>query len=81
MIVLPYRNPLVTAKTAATVDRSRPPFIFGVGVGWDEAEYKDLRLPFRRRRDRREYLAIIKAAWAADVPTYTRRYLTFGGAT
>ena len=28
-----------------------------------------------------EYLAIIKAAWSADVPSYTGRYLTFGGAT
>ena len=48
VIVLPYRNPLVAAKAAATVDQvSGGRFIFGIGVGWDEAEFKDLGLPFR----------------------------------
>ena len=47
VIVLPYRNALVAAKAAATVDQaSGGRFIFGVGVGWDEAEFVDLRLPF-----------------------------------
>jgi alkanesulfonate monooxygenase SsuD/methylene tetrahydromethanopterin reductase-like flavin-dependent oxidoreductase (luciferase family) len=50
VIVLPYRNALVAAKAAATVDQaSGGRFIFGVGVGWDEAEFVDLRLPFRER--------------------------------
>src|SRR4026208_619589 len=50
VIVLPYRNPLVAAKAAATVDQaSGGRFIFGVGVGWDEAEFVDLRLPFQER--------------------------------
>src|SRR5262249_39377372 len=50
VIVLPYRSALVTAKAAATVDQaSGGRFIFGVGVGWDEAEFADLRLPFRER--------------------------------
>src|SRR5262245_18829353 len=43
VIVLPYRNALVTAKAAATVDQaSGGRFIFGVGVGWDEEEFRDL---------------------------------------
>src|SRR5947199_2780021 len=50
VIVLPYRNPLVIAKAAATVDQvSGGRFIFGVGVGWDEEEFRDLGLPFRQR--------------------------------
>ena len=83
MIVLPYRNPLVAAKAAATVDQvSGGRFIFGIGVGWDEAEFKDLGLPFSERGAMAdEYLAIIKAAWSADEPSYAGRYLTFGGAT
>ena len=70
VIVLPYRNPLVTAKAAATVDQvSGGRFIFGIGVGWDEAEFKDLNLPFKERGAQAdEYLRIIKTAWAADQP-------------
>ncbi len=83
VIVLPYRNALVAAKAAATVDQaSGGRFIFGVGVGWDEAEFTDLRLPFRERgRMSDDYIRAIKAAWAADVPQYSGRYLSFSGAT
>src|ERR1700736_209430 len=40
VIVLPYRNPLVAAKGAATVDQaSGGRFIFGVGVGADKPQH------------------------------------------
>jgi probable F420-dependent oxidoreductase len=83
VIVLPYRSALVTAKAAATVDQaSRGRFIFGVGVGWDEAEFTDLRLPFRDRgRLSDDYIRAIKTAWAADVPEYRGDYASFSGAT
>ena len=83
VIVLPYRTALVAAKAAATVDQaSRGRFIFGVGVGWDEAEFADLRLPFRERgRLSDDYIRAIKAAWAADVPEYRGDYASFSGAT
>jgi probable F420-dependent oxidoreductase len=83
VIVLPYRNALVAAKAAATVDQaSSGRFIFGVGVGWDEAEFVDLRLPFRERgRLSDDYIRAIKAAWAADVPEYRGDYVSFSGAT
>jgi probable F420-dependent oxidoreductase len=83
VIVLPYRNALVAAKAAATVDQvSGGRFIFGVGVGWDEAEFVDLRLPFRERgRLSDDYIRAIKAAWAADVPEYSGSYVSFSGAT
>jgi probable F420-dependent oxidoreductase len=83
VIVLPYRSALVAAKAAATVDQaSRGRFIFGVGVGWDEAEFVDLRLPFRERgRLSDDYIRAIKAAWAADVPEYRGSYASFSGAT
>ena len=83
VIVLPYRNPLVAAKSAATVDQvSGGRFIFGIGVGWDEEEFKDLNLPFRERgKQTDEYLKIIKTAFAADMPQFAGRYFTFGGAT
>jgi probable F420-dependent oxidoreductase len=83
VIVLPYRSALVAAKAAATVDQvSRGRFIFGVGVGWDEAEFVDLRLPFAERgRLSDDYIRAIKAAWASDVPDYQGTYVSFGGAT
>ena len=83
VIVLPYRHALVTAKAAATVDQvSRGRFIFGVGVGWDEAEFADLRLPFSERgRLSDDYIRAIKAAWASDVPEYDGHYTSFAGAT
>jgi probable F420-dependent oxidoreductase len=83
VIVLPYRNALVAAKSAATVDQaSGGRFIFGVGVGWDEAEFSDLGLPFRRRgRMSDDYIRAIKAAWATDIPEYKGEFLSFSGAT
>ncbi|HEX3176554.1 MAG TPA: TIGR03619 family F420-dependent LLM class oxidoreductase [Methylomirabilota bacterium] len=83
VIVLPYRHALVVAKAAATVDQvSRGRFIFGVGVGWDEAEFTDLRLPFAERGAvSDDALRAIKAAWASDVPEYRGRYVSFSGAT
>lgn len=83
VIVLPYRNALVAAKAAATVDQaSGGRFIFGVGVGWDEAEFVDLGLPFRERgKQSNDYIRAIKAAWTADVPEYKGQYLSFAGAT
>jgi probable F420-dependent oxidoreductase len=83
VIVLPYRHPLVAAKAGATVDQvSGGRFICGVGVGWDEEEFKDLKLPFHERGAvTDEYLRIIKTAWTADVPSFSGRYYTFSGAT
>jgi probable F420-dependent oxidoreductase len=83
VIVLPYRNALVAAKSAATVDQaSGGRFIFGVGVGWDQEEFVDLGLPFHRRgRMSDDYLRAIKAAWATDIPSYKGEFLSFSGAT
>jgi probable F420-dependent oxidoreductase len=83
VIVLPYRNALVAAKSAATVDQaSGGRFIFGVGVGWDQAEFVDLGLRFHRRgRMSDDYLRAIKAAWATDMPEYKGEFLSFSGAT
>jgi alkanesulfonate monooxygenase SsuD/methylene tetrahydromethanopterin reductase-like flavin-dependent oxidoreductase (luciferase family) len=73
----------VAAKAAATVDQaSGGRFIFGVGVGWDEAEFQDLRLPFKERgRLSDDYIRAIKAAFAADIPQYSGKYVSFSGAT
>lgn len=83
VIVLPYRPPLVTAKAAATVDQvSGGRLIFGIGVGWDADEFRDLGLPFEQRGAMTdEYLRVILTAWANEVPSFAGRYSTFSGAT
>ena len=83
VIVLPYRNPLVAAKAAATVPRpGGGGLLWGVGGGGDEAEFVDLRLPFAERgRLSDDYIRAIKAAFAADVPQYNGKYVSFSGAT
>lgn len=82
VVVLPYRNPLVAAKAAATVDQvSGGRFIFGVGVGWDEEEFQDLRLPFRDRgKMSDEYIRIVEAAWSGDMPSFEGAYFKFANA-
>lgn len=50
---LPFHNPAVLAKTAATVDEiSGGRLILGVGAGWNETEFRAFGLPYQRRVDR-----------------------------
>jgi probable F420-dependent oxidoreductase len=50
LAVLPYRNPLLVAKAATTVDRlSNGRFILGVGTGYLKAEYAALGVDFEER--------------------------------
>ena len=64
--VMPYRNPVVTAKQVATLDRlSNGRLILGIGVGWLAEEFAALDVPFARRGLRTdEYVAVCKALWA-----------------
>lgn len=50
---LPFHNPAVLAKQAATLDEiSGGRLILGVGAGWNELEFRAFGLPFERRVDR-----------------------------
>lgn len=56
-------------------------FIFAVGVGWDEEEFRDLGIPFAERGQiADEYLRIIKAVWTSDLPSFQGRYFSFSDA-
>ena len=49
-----------------------------MGVGWDEEEFRNLRLPFPERgKMSNEYIRIIKAAGSSDVPDFKGHYLSF----
>ena len=79
VLVVPYRNPLVTAKMLSTLDvLSGGRITAGVAVGWMEEEFKALGVPFKERGAiSDEYLAAIKALWTQDQPAFHGRYARF----
>lgn len=66
--VLPIRNPIITAKTVATLDAlSNGRVIFAVGSGWLAEEFSVLQVPFADRGGRTdEYIRVCKACWTED---------------
>ena len=79
MLIMPYRNPIATAKMVATLDQmSGGRVIAGVGAGWAEAEYEALGVPFRERGARTtEYLELWKACWAPGETSFHGRFFSF----
>jgi len=50
VLVLPYRNPFITAKAAASLQvLSGGRFILGIGAGYQKAEFDALGVDFHRR--------------------------------
>lgn len=69
VIILPYRNPIIVAKTLATIDQlSHGRLIFGAAVGWMEEEFRALKVPFAERGALSdESLRIIRDIWTHGV--------------
>jgi probable F420-dependent oxidoreductase len=76
VVVLPWRNPVITAKELVTLDvLSEGRLIFGVGVGWWPEEFAMLGVPFKKRGARTdEYLQLIKKLWTEDNPSFQGRF-------
>jgi probable F420-dependent oxidoreductase len=68
ILVLPYRNPFITARAVATLDVfSGGRVTLGLGAGYLKGEYHALGLDFERRNDIvDEYIKAMKAAWTSD---------------
>ena len=81
VLIMPYRNPVVTAKMIATLDQmSNGRAIVGVGSGWNETEYAALDVPHRERGARtNEYLRLWKACWEPDPVSFDGRFFSFDG--
>jgi probable F420-dependent oxidoreductase len=79
VLIMPYRNPVATAKMMATLDQlSGGRVIAGVGVGWCEPEFAALGVPFRERGARTtEYLRLWQACWAPDPVSFQGRFFSF----
>jgi probable F420-dependent oxidoreductase len=70
--LVPQKNPVYTAKEAATVDwLSNGRLDFGVGIGWLAEEFRALGVPFGNRGARcRAYLEVIRRLWMDPVSEY-----------
>jgi probable F420-dependent oxidoreductase len=79
--LVPEHNPLVLAKTAATLDRlSGGRLILGAGVGWLAEEFEALGVPFARRGARtREYVAVMRQLWSEPVSAHAGEFARFKG--
>ncbi|WP_019630540.1 TIGR03619 family F420-dependent LLM class oxidoreductase [Actinomadura atramentaria] len=73
------REPIVTAKAVATLDRlSGGRFVFGVGYGWNREEAADHGVAFAERRGvAREHLLAMRALWTRDVAGFDGRHVRF----
>jgi probable F420-dependent oxidoreductase len=73
------RDPIVTAKAAASVDRlSGGRLLFGVGAGWNLEEMRNHGTdPERRFGIMRERVEAIKAIWTQDEASYHGRHVDF----
>jgi probable F420-dependent oxidoreductase len=79
VLIMPYRNPIATAKALATVDlMSGGRLTVGVGVGWNEAESAALGVPFHERGARtNEYLRLWQACWAPCQVSFSGKFFSF----
>jgi probable F420-dependent oxidoreductase len=77
--LVPEHNPLVLAKTVATVDRlSGGRFIFGVGIGWLAEEFQALGISFDRRAQRtREYIEVMRKLWTEHRSSHQGEFVNF----
>jgi probable F420-dependent oxidoreductase len=77
VLVIPYRHPLVVAKTLATIDvLSGGRLILGIGAGWLREEFEALGTPPFEERGAvtDEYLRVMRLAWTTDPLTFSGRY-------
>jgi probable F420-dependent oxidoreductase len=79
VLVVPYRHPLVTAKTLATIDQlSGGRLILGVGVGWLREEFEAVGAPPFEARGAvtDEYLRFMRATWTTDPVSFSGHYVS-----
>lgn len=73
LAVVPFRNPFLLAKQAATLDvLSGGRLILGVGTGYQEPEFRALGVEFDQRNALfDEGLEVMKLAWTGEPVSYT----------
>lgn len=83
IVVLPYRNPFVVAKSGATLDLlSGGRFTLAVGVGYLKREFAALGVDYDERAALfDEALNVIRTVWTGDDITVDGRHFTARGIT
>jgi probable F420-dependent oxidoreductase len=80
VLVLPYRNPVLTAKMVASLDvLSGGRVTLGVGVGWLKEEFEALDSPDFDRRGAvsDEWIAIFKQLWTCSPASVTGQFYSY----
>ncbi len=83
IVVLPYRNPFLVAKSVATIDAlSSGRFVLSTAVGYQRAEYRALGVEYDDRNALfDEAIEVIKGIWTTDDFVYEGRNFTAKGQT
>lgn len=73
------RNPLLTAREAATVDLlSNGRLWMGIGIGWSRPEYEAVGVPWERRGARvDEYLRVMRELWETELTSFSGEFVRF----
>ena len=81
IVVLPYRNPFMVAKSGATLDLlSNGRFTLAVGVGYLKREFAALGVDFDERTGLfDEALDVIRAVWTSDDVSFDGRHFAARG--
>ena len=82
IMVVPLRNPLVTAKVLASLDvLSEGRLAVGCGVGWEHEEFEVLGSPpFAQRGPATDqYIEVFKELWTSDAPSYAGEFVNVSG--
>jgi probable F420-dependent oxidoreductase len=81
VLILPYRNPVLTAKMATTIDNlSGGRLDLGVGVGWMQEEFDALgQAEYYERRGAvsDEQMRVLRTLWTEDVPRFSGEFYRF----
>lgn len=76
VLILPLRDPIQLAKTAATIDwLSGGRLLLGVGTGWYAEEFVALGRDFRTRGPRtNEAIEVLRACWTGRPPEFEGQF-------
>src|SRR5262247_3198264 len=81
VLIVPYRNAVVTAKMVSSLDAlSGGRVVLGIGAGWVAAESAMLGVPFAERGPMTdEHLRAMQELWTSNTPSFAGKYTQFSG--